>query len=92
MSALQAELLVQPDSAHSLRQVQKPVLGQAGAFEGACKVNEMDRRWIDALSRYVGNGILPFYMDDLGVVDADATVDRFCEMHGIAAVPEQRPR
>lgn len=50
------------------------------------KLDEVDRRWVDALKPYVGGGFVPIYRNDDGSVDTVYTIDRFCEMHGIEKI------
>jgi poly(3-hydroxybutyrate) depolymerase len=45
--------------------------------------NERDQAWVNALKPYLGGRIVPLYMDSDGTVNAEKTIDRFCELHGV---------
>ena len=52
-------------------------------------LNEIDRKWVDALKPYYGGGTVPLYHNPDGTVDASRTIQRFAESHDVQ--PLQQP-
>jgi len=42
--------------------------------------NPTDRKWMDALRNYLADGIMPYYEEPGGAVDAERTIERFAQM------------
>lgn len=43
------------------------------------ELNERDRQWVNALKPYLGGGIVPIWFNGDGTVNAERTIDSFCE-------------
>lgn len=47
------------------------------------KISDTDAGWINALKPYLGGGIVPIYRKPDGSINAEATMDQFCRLHGL---------
>lgn len=45
-----------------------------------------DQKWLDALQPYLGGGVVPFFKNFDGTVNAQATIDNFCSLYDIQKV------